>query len=449
MSLAVGLLHYTVPPIVGGVETVIGQHARLLVDAGHGVRVIAGRGGPLDRRVELVRMPLADTRHPAVRRAQRQLEAGSVPVAFERLVASLAESLLDATRDLDVLVAHNVCTLNLHLALTAALRRTTATRTRPRLVMWTHDIAAAGDGDRPPLHPGWPWDLVRAPWPGAIAVTVSRARAAELARATGIDEASVRVVPNGIDRPGFLGIGPTTRRLVDALGLAAAGPVLLTPARITPRKNLEFAIELLAELRRTDGDARLVITGPPDPHDPATRSYLARLRRLAEVSGVSGAAHFLADGPRGWRSPRVIAELYRVADALLLPSRDEGFGLPILEAAVARLPIICADIPPLRELGGDAATYVDPAGDPREAARIVRERLGRDEVQRLAWTTRRAHDWHELFVGRIEPLLVEAAEAGAGAVESIGSGEATGRAEPVGLPVSPDTSGEPPERVPA
>jgi len=60
-----------------------------------------------------------------------------------------------------------------------------------------------------------------------------------------------------------------------------------------------------------------------------------------------------------------VADLYALADALVLPSANEGFGIPLLEAALHRLPIVCSDLATLRAVGGDAATYVpaDASGD--------------------------------------------------------------------------------------
>ncbi len=109
---------------------------------------------------------------------------------------------------------------------------------------------------------------------------------------------------------------------------------------------------------------------PRTPMTQASRAHLDALRTLAaagaggraSIDRADGGVHLLVDGPPAWRSPRVVADLYRIADALFLPSREEGFGLPVLEAGVSRLPVICADIPALRELAGDDATYVDPDG---------------------------------------------------------------------------------------
>lgn len=53
--------------------------------------------------------------------------------------------------------------------------------------------------------------------------------------------------------------------------------------------------------------------------------------------------------------------LYQNADIFVFPSLYEGFGMPILEAMASKVPVVAADIPVLREAGGDAAVYADPA----------------------------------------------------------------------------------------
>jgi len=407
VALRVGLLHYTAPPVVGGVEAVLGRHARLLADAGHSVRVIAGRGRSRDPRIELFRVVLADTRHPAIRTARTSLDAGEVPAGFNGLVDELEVVLRGSVAGLDVLVAHNACGLHFNLPLTAALRRLAGDDDAPPIVAWQHDLAWASGQYRGALHPGDPWDLLRVPWPRTTYVTISASRHADQVRLSGIPPESVRIVPNGIDLDRLLGLHPATRQVVEELGLAGSGvwPVLLVPVRITPRKNLELALRVLAALRRYGTDARLVVTGPADPHARGADAGVSGLRALAEQLGVSAAVHLLAVD-RGRRTPtRVVTDLFRVADALLLPSRDEGFGLPVLEAAVSRLPIVCADLPTLREVAGDDASYFDPDADPEHVAELIRRRLEADPAARLAARTRWAYAWEAIFAKQIEPLL--------------------------------------------
>jgi glycosyltransferase involved in cell wall biosynthesis len=122
---------------------------------------------------------------------------------------------------------------------------------------------------------------------------------------------------------------------------------------------------------------------------------------------LEGRAHFLAELSAEYLPDEVIADCYRLADALLLPSREEGFGLPVLEAAASRLPIFCADIEPLRALAGPDAVYFAPDADPAHVARLIADHLARDPAYQLAARTRRHFTWERVYAERIAPLLVE------------------------------------------
>src|ERR1041384_3790120 len=113
----VALLHYSAPPVIGGVESVLGHHARLMADAGHQVSIVAGRGEQTDSRVPFIRIPLADSRHPEILALKAELDAGQLPAGFAKLADTLAASLMEALDDTDILIAHNVCSLNKNLVL--------------------------------------------------------------------------------------------------------------------------------------------------------------------------------------------------------------------------------------------------------------------------------------------------------------------------------------------
>lgn len=409
MSSRVALLHYTAPPVVGGVEFVLGAQAREFAAAGHDVRVVAGRGAAPGPDVSFVRLPLADTRHPRIVAFRAQLDGGTVPARFDETVAELTAQLGDALEATGVLIAHNVATLPLNLALTAALRRVADEPDGPRVVLWHHDIAAASPQYRRTLWPGYPWDLVRTPWPQVRNVAISRARAAQFVEATGADPSAVTVVPNGVDLDRALALAPATTRLIARFALASAAPILLVPARMAPRKNLELGIRVLAEIRARGHDARLILTGSLDPHDPASAGYRRELAAVAAGLGVASAVHVIAEHLGRPSGGRLVADLYRVADALFLPSTDEGFGLPLLEAGATRLPVVCADVPALRELGGPEGTYFDPAGEPAAIADAVLGRLSGDAAHRLATRVRAEYTWAEVFRRHIAPLVAEAA----------------------------------------
>jgi glycosyltransferase involved in cell wall biosynthesis len=95
---------------------------------------------------------------------------------------------------------------------------------------------------------------------------------------------------------------------------------------------------------------------------------------------------------RGWVEQDELAELYRGAEALILPSRYEGFGVPVLEAMASGTPVVCSRDAALREVAGDAAAYEED-GDFAGAVRRVlgdRERYVRAGLQRV-----KAFSWDE------------------------------------------------------
>ena len=82
-------------------------------------------------------------------------------------------------------------------------------------------------------------------------------------------------MPPGVDADTQLEWTLTISRLARELTLMGAGLLLLAPPRITPRKNIAMALDVLHELRAISAsDDRLNVTGPPGPHNPANEDYL-------------------------------------------------------------------------------------------------------------------------------------------------------------------------------
>jgi mannosylglucosylglycerate synthase len=381
----IALLHYTAAPVTGGVESVMATHCRLLREAGHDVRVIAGRGD-----AEL--LPEVDSRHPEVERVAMCLAEGDAATGeFEALRGRLGTSLGELLADRDVVIAHNVLTMPFNLPLAAAL----GDAGRP-VVAWTHDLAWVNPRYAAYRRPGWPWSILREAQPWARYVAVSRLRRDEVASTFGLPPADVAVVPNGVDPPVFLGLGPDTLELARRAGLTDAEPLVLVPVRITRRKRLELAIDAAASLAAAHPNLRVVVSGPPGPHSADNRAYTEELRQRRARLGLDEVVSFLADlaAPGGAHpvSDRAIAELYRMADVVLLPSESEGFGLPVLEAGLSRAPLVCADIPVLREVAGtDAWTF--PAGSEGETVARAVSRALASRGARLRRRVLRDYGW--------------------------------------------------------
>ena len=390
------MIHYSAPPVTGGVEAILGAHARLLSARGYDVRVIAGQGD-----ADLV--PEVSSRHPDVERVAHGLAAGeAVEAEFARLEARLAERLHPLLEDRDLIVAHNVLTMPFNLPLACAL-----VAAGLPILAWTHDLAWVNPRYEAYHRQGFPYDLLHEARPRTTYVAISVVRRHEIAATLGLPTASVPLVPNGVDALEFWGVGPATRDLARRGGFAGPGPMVLVPLRITRRKRLELALEAAALLRADHPGLRVVVSGPLGPHSSDNRAYAAELRALRARLDLNETVCFLYElaGPDGAHpvSDQNIAELYRMADCVLMPSESEGFGLPAVEAALGRAPLVAADIEVIREVAGRGGFLFPELGGSGDVARA----LGRALATRMGRLRRRVlarHDWPSV-VGRMETLI--------------------------------------------
>jgi glycosyltransferase involved in cell wall biosynthesis len=406
----VGLLHYTCPPIIGGVETILYEQATRLAARGYPVTILSGRGGPLpDRRAaKLVIIPELDSRDTAVSAVRDALDRGEVPSEFATLRANIIERLSTELAELDVVIVHNALTLHFNLPLTAALW-SLADGKRPRIISWVHDISWLNPIYRPWMHDGEPWDLLRRQHPNITSIFVSTPRLEQWRELTGATLDATHVIPNGIDPGALLHLGPRARELVTRFGLLGSDIVMLAPVRITKRKNLEWAIDAAAGVRASGKSVQLLITGPPGPHNPRSLEYVADLKRQTERLDLTESVRFLFEesaGPSGEYAvdAATLSDLYMLSDVVILPSASEGFGLPLAEAAIFRVPVVCTDLPAFREVAPEGATFVPPtAGSPAFTAAVLTAidsppaRLRRHVLGALAWD--------RIISEQIEPLL--------------------------------------------
>jgi len=403
--MKITLLHYSSPPIVGGVESVLAHHARLLANDGHEVTILAGRGENYDQRIPVRILPRLDSRHAEVMEVKSDLDEGKLTPAFNILLEKIKSELMAELNGFDILIAHNVASLNKNLALTAALYELNGMPNFPKIILWHHDLAWTTPRYREELHDGYPWDLLRLDWKNVSQVVVSELRKSELAELINISKDSIRVIPNGVDLNSFYKFEERTTQLVAQLDLVNANPLFLLPVRLTPRKNIEFALHILAELRKQYPNAMLLVTGPEGPHNPTNIIYKENLLKLRDSLKLQGSVHFLAETTSEFLPDAVIADFYRLADALLFPSLEEGFGIPIIEAAFSHIPVFCTDIPVLRELGGDDISYFSPDESPDYAAKQIIKRLESETTSRWSRRAKHAYTWEQIYALHIAPLI--------------------------------------------
>ncbi len=189
-----------------------------------------------------------------------------------------------------------------------------------------------------------------------LVVAVSDQTRRDLVELYGAPAARIRVVHQGC-HPAFQ--APVAAAALEEARRrhALAGPLVLSVGTVERRKNLALAVRALAGLP----GVTLAVVGRETP-------YAAEVRALARELGVEDRVRFL----RGVGMPE-LAALYRLAAALVYPSRLEGFGIPIVEALFSGTPVVTTAGGCFAEAGGPGSAYVDPddAGALRDALAAI------------------------------------------------------------------------------
>ncbi len=182
-------------------------------------------------------------------------------------------------------------------------------------------------------------------------IAVSRATAADIAHFYGRTK-NVHVIHHGVSHEQFHPPSPTQKseaqlKLQTALP-AIVKPYLLYVGQIQPRKNLIRLIDAFERVKQTRTELQLVIAGG---HGWLQQQILARIAASPVKSSI------IVTGPV---PDELLAPLYWHAEAFILPSLQEGFGMPILEAQACGCPVVTSNTSSMPEVAGEGAVLVEP-----------------------------------------------------------------------------------------
>jgi glycosyltransferase involved in cell wall biosynthesis len=242
-----------------------------------------------------------------------------------------------------------------------------------------------------------PWNLMRASSREVTYVATSDLRAAEI-RARLKPPAAPQVIPNMVDPMRLFGLTPEMRTVLLALEIPWRDFVFLLPANVMVRKNIDFAIEVVKKLYEEGRNPLLLITGAKVSDSPASEHYGAFLRQSLPQD-LRSHVYFLSD--YFLIQDDALRDLYLLSDCLLFPSRQEGFGLPVLEAALHRMPVWCRDIPAFRALEGSGSFLLDDLAKLPQAVNWLETQPSFRQQRRC----RRLFDPTVLYSKYYEPLL--------------------------------------------
>jgi len=246
-------------------------------------------------------------------------------------------------------------------------------------------------------------------------IATCRDEVAEL-RAMGVPTSHVDVIPCGVDTSLFRPEAMPAGADVEPARRRDAAPRLLALGRLVTRKGIGDSIRALASIP----DARLLVVGGPAAEGLDADAEVARLRRIAEASGVSDRVHFT-----GHVSRADLPALIRSCDVVLAVPWYEPFGIVAIEAMACGVPVVATAVGGMLDTVVDGATgaFVEPGAPDRvaaatralladDAARAAMGRQGAERVRdlytwrRIAAQTERSYE--AVLADRAAPARVEA-----------------------------------------
>ena len=427
IKIRIGIIHYTCPEAEkSGVTTVIRNHAIHLTKLGNEVTIIYGKGGGLEGAREVYIEELSPD-HPEVSELQWKILSRQVNEAsrnkFVKVKESLKKKVRDAIQGLDIVVVHNIPSVIFNFPATVAINELVG-ECKSKFVFWIHDSVILREEWKRFLK-AWPFTELHYQHPNASYVTITEFRAKQLSQIQ--DERyrirNVKVIPNGINVEEYEKLDETTLELRQKLSLGWDDYVILMPIRVLPRKNIELGLKIIYELKKRAGErhVRLVITGPPDPQAMINKEryvdYLDEMMKKLNLEDDVLLIHDLISFRRLYENNKIvkwgIADAYALADLVLITSKEEGFGLPVIEAGVARKTLFVSRIEPFEELlkeGIEAHMFGLNERPSDIAFKIFRYFLS-DIIQYNFNNVIRKYRWNVIVKERVLPFLKDLTEA--------------------------------------
>ncbi len=235
-------------------------------------------------------------------------------------------------------------------------------------VVTIHDLAIYA---HPEWFPGDQWFATKVVVPRSVhqarmIICPSEATKAATMRLFGVEAARCRVIPHGVETEFALPASPSVRAEVQTR-YALPDRYVLQVGTVQPRKNYITTLRALARIPAPERVPLIVVGGFGWKYGPVVDA----VRDLE----LTGSVRFV-----GYAGMPDLPALYQMAQAVLFPSLDEGFGLPVLEAFAAGTPVIASNAGAIPEVAGNAALLTAPEDDEALAANL-RRLLGDRELR--------------------------------------------------------------------
>jgi len=228
---------------------------------------------------------------------------------------------------------------------------------------------------------GWRFFLYWSARKSARLIAVSETTKKDLIRYYHRQPDRIDVIGHGVE-PAFLALP----------GRRAPEPFVLCVSTLHPHKGLDALLRAFVRFREERPGWRLVLAGMKGFHATEVEGLRLQLN-LSDAVSITG-----------WIAREELIDLYRRAGIFVYPSTFEGFGMPVLEALAAGVPVACSNIEPLRSLAGDAAVQFEPNSEEAIARAMLEAERRSAELSEAGPRRAAGHTWEEAARLTVESL---------------------------------------------
>ena len=408
---SIGIVHYTYPPIIGGVEKIVFDHAQFFAKYGYETSIFSGEGRNENKQIKLIVIPefrsLGIT-NPSLR--EQILTQSDFPPEFYQQKNAIYKKIEISFQSTDIFFIHNILTFTFNPCLNAALIEYINNHKEKKFVVWIHDVILDPMRKKRTFASSQLHDLFYKPIPSAFYVGISQFLKNTLIDEVGFPKNLVTVIPNGVDINNLLNLHPLTQKILSKYKILGSDPLIFLPTKIMPHKNIDLCLKILAEIKKKRENPFLIITAKNFPHNKNV-SYLEEIANLMQKLNLKNEVLLLHNeiGQKEQETEyQIVNDFYRLSDIVFFLSSFENFGLPLLEAGITKTPILLSNLEVFKEIEPENVYYVDIENENSEAiAKKVIEITEKDMRLSFFRKVKSEYNFYYIFQSKILPYIEE------------------------------------------
>ena len=405
----IGIIHYTYPPVIGGVEKIVFDHAQLFAKYGYETIVFTGEGRNDNKQIKLVVIPefrsLGIT-NPSLR--EQILTQSDFPPEFYQQKNAIYKKIETLFKSIDIFFIHNILTFTFNPCLNAALIDYINYHKEKKFVVWIHDVILDPMRKKRTFASNQLHDLFYKPIAGAFYVGISQFLKNTLIDEIGFPKNLVAVIPNGVDINNLLNLHPLTQKILGKYNILDFDPLIFLPTKIMPHKNIDLCLKILLEIKKNKKNPLLIITAMNFPHN-RNISYLKEIQELINKLNLAKNIIYLhneIDSNFREIEYKIVDDFYRLSDIVFFLSSFENFGLPLLESGITKTPIMVSNLEVFKEIESENVYYADIEN---ESSSILADKviaiLNQNKQISFFRKVKRQYNFDFIFQAKIIPFI--------------------------------------------